>query len=167
MCEQNNQAIFSARDVEMLRYALAYVKKAGVEKFEEEVAGIVQDPQWQTLAKGTFHFQRNKYGEIVAWIEPSENCDDLPFVQNAVAILIEQGLVHNANVTIRHNVRDEFEFTYPQLLLRNGYLQQHFKSEINPLMPNADKICRVLQARNHRVFLEKSQVLKIRRMTGK
>ncbi len=45
MCEQNNQAIFSARDVEMLRYALAYVKQAGVEKFEEEVAGIVQDPQ--------------------------------------------------------------------------------------------------------------------------
>lgn len=138
-----------------------------MEKFEEEVTGIVQDPQWQTLAKGTFHFQRNKYGETVAWIEPNENYDDLPFVQNAVAILIEQGLVHNANITIRHDVRDEFEFTYPQLLLRNGSLQQHFKSNINPLMPNADKICPELQARNHRVFVEKSQVLKIRRMTGK
>ena len=70
MCEQNNQAIFSARDVEMLRYALAYVKQAGVEKFEEEVAGIVQDPQWQTLAKGTFHFNATNMAKSWRGLNP-------------------------------------------------------------------------------------------------
>ena len=65
MSEKNNQAIFSARDVEMLRYALAYVKQAGVEKFEEEVAGIVQDPNGKPLPR--VHFIFNATNMAKSW----------------------------------------------------------------------------------------------------